>query len=285
MDTKLRLKIIEDLLKSGVGSELRALKAFKQRGWEASGATTFLDRDEGKTRELDLRAYVEREEPFLAKGKESAYGSWLTVAIAVAGEVKKTEKPWVVLKEDLAENQAVDAWNNVIVANNLPVPGHRLVEDIGKFSVLSEHRWRAAAIHECFKSPNNPSRWYSGAVSACKGAEYLETWYGWKVQAGSSFNAAENVFFMLVKPVLIIDGVLAGAELTDGEGIELFEVPVAPMEFEFKTQGYSRGRYMVDIVQLDHLPDYIGRLEKRLQHLYDRILKEIRAKLPQSEEP
>ncbi len=54
--SELEKKIVDDLEKSGFGTEMRALKIFLDAGWTCQGSPSFYDKDNHQTREFDLQA-------------------------------------------------------------------------------------------------------------------------------------------------------------------------------------------------------------------------------------
>ncbi len=120
MNEELREKLIKDLEKSGFGSEMRALKIFQDFNWRTQSNTWYFDRDEQKTREIDISAY--RSISYSLNGK-----ACLGIIFQIFAEVKKTEKPWIVFRHNLDKVYNLCAWNNMILSKNLPSKPFKLV--------------------------------------------------------------------------------------------------------------------------------------------------------------
>ena len=276
MDEDFKKKIEDDLLTSGVGSELQAIQAFRAAEWSVTGASYFVDRDENKSREVDLVAsknveYKFRESPL---GKKGDFGSWLSYSMIVAGEVKKSKHPWVVLRESVDPDKTYEGWLNLIHSYNLPVESPAFTKEIDSTSLAKIDGRVGVGIHESFKKPDSRSRWFVAAVSACKAAEHLLSYHKQtRAEESRSFDPGDDVDFLLVKPIVVVDSRLLAAEIgADGETV-VSEIDWAPLRFEFTSPGYDRGRYHPDCVSLSALGRYIEILDKRWSHLLESIGK------------
>jgi hypothetical protein len=261
MNEELHKKLIEDLGKSGFGSEMQAIKIFIDKGWRCSGGYYYFDEDEGKNKETDLVA---------GKGIHEKLDNGMDIDINyhIVAEVKKSEKPWVVFKKSFVHEklESTDAWNNLIYQHNLPWERYNIVAALSENSLLKILKWKGYSIHESFKKPDAPSRWYSAFISVCKAAESelathstytkIREWYG----------------LLLVKPIVILDGTLVSASLTDDGDVLLEEIKFAPFEFFHKSKNSTKDRYRVDVVKLDYLAEYIELSDARLKSISSRLL-------------
>ena len=84
-------RIEEDLAQSGFASELRAFNSFLDNDWAVQASPQFEDFDEGKWREYDIKASK------LVRYQTDAERIVAT-SLQVTIEVKKSDKPWVVLR-------------------------------------------------------------------------------------------------------------------------------------------------------------------------------------------
>lgn len=91
MNDELLNKIKKDLQKSGLASELKVRNIFQESGWSVSGGAAYLDKGEGKSREIDIVAH---HGDIVKKGTKTIIYN----GFRVYAEVKKSEKPWVVFK-------------------------------------------------------------------------------------------------------------------------------------------------------------------------------------------
>ena len=79
-------------------------------------------------------------------------------------------------------------------------------------------------------------------------------------------------YFLLVKPVVIFDGPLLSAELSEGGDIQLEEITAAPVTLSYKTKHYTREDYQIDVVSMDYFSDYLTLSIKRHDNIYRHIL-------------
>jgi transposase-like protein len=129
-------------------------------------------------------------------------GTAVRVVARLLGQVKKSEKPWIVFV-DRAQSRFEDGLENLL---RVTVEETRWM--VG--AVLREHSPTlqngrvASGIHEAFKKPTDASRWYSAFVSVCKACETAH-----EMTAGTG----TDVIAQLVKPVVVLDGLLVEAFL------------------------------------------------------------------------
>ena len=56
MNEELNQRLLEDLNKSGFGSEMRAIRQFLRREWPCKGGSHYFHEDENKNHEIDIEA-------------------------------------------------------------------------------------------------------------------------------------------------------------------------------------------------------------------------------------
>ena len=264
MNKELHDKILADLDKTGFGSEMRAIKVFSESRWLVNGSQSYYDLDSSITREIDIKAYTSINES-LSNGKT------VSCFYEIVAEVKKQSVPWIVFKSHTYwDFQLGDAWSNLIFHDNLPESTSVFVDTISDSSLGKKLGWKGASIHEGFKDPTVPSRWYSAFIAACKAAENsLEANTYKSDKSNEELNKSIHLFF--VKPVVIFDGILISAELTDSGDILLNEIDSAPFNFSYRSPKYNRRYYHVDVVRLSALKDYIQFSRTRLHSIFEAI--------------
>lgn len=277
MDTELLKKIKADLVKSGFHSEMQAIQAFLFCGWSCQGGFSYFDKDQNKSREGDLYAYF---------GQETFYkrSSMLQCWYRIVGEVKKSNSPWVVFKRNPPQPiDTIEMWNSLTYRLNLPCKPSRIADKISEHSLAATKGWRGYGIHESFKKPTNSSSWYSAFMSAAKGAE------GALESEKSTIEAAEPAFenliyFTLIKPLVILDGILLSAELDNKGEIHIEEIESAAFLFDCKTSNYHREHYCIDVVTLKNLSSYITLAEQRLLSIFEAIAANVNERKECSDE-
>ena len=241
-----------------------AIEEFARRGWQCEGSVGYQDRDQNVSRELDLLARF-------GLSRTRPVGGSVQCAIRVVGEVKKAERPWVVLRErPLATDELIDAWNNLTYSVNLPSDQFALAEKLSALSLLQRNGWQGRGIHESFKHPSAAASSYGACVSVCKAAESaLEAEEAAFAPLRNAFE--DSIFFTLVKPVVIVDGLLVSATVASDGSIELTEIASAVLRFQFRTAHYTRQNYTIDIVSLQDLTSYLHLSEQRVRHFLDAL--------------
>lgn len=268
MTSTLEDRIRADLSKAGMLSELLAQKTFDNAGWNVSGPGAYFDREEEKSREGDF--YATRVLSADEKGAASVHCEFSVVA-----EVKKSERPWVVFKRDLAAYDRGCGWNNLIARINMPCSSSKFFPCISEFSLLNVVGWEGAGVHESFKSPDQPSKWYSAFVSSLKWASQLRDEIGpdsGEIQKDLKSNPTEFYFF---QPLVVLDGLLFCAEVDEHSQIQISKIASAPFRFSYESKSYERSSFRVDLVTIDGLPEYIDLQKKRHQSIMNGLMKEI----------
>jgi hypothetical protein len=158
---------------------------------------------------------------------------------------------------------------------NLPNEGKYLYEAITNHSLKKLSGWTGSGIHQAFKDPDAPSRWYSAFTTTCKAAEH-------ELEAESYKNAPdggitkdfynEPTQLNFIQPLVILDGPLFSAAIDDKGELILHEIKAAPFDFEFQTTAYKRRNYRVDLITADYLKEYSELAKSRLNDIHKGIL-------------
>ena len=249
MNEKFHTQLIQDLRKSGFYSEMKAIRACTTAKWECRGSFTYFDKDERGTRECDFEAVKLWSSP-------DVHGSPIRLIGHLLGQVKKSEKPWIVFI-DRNRGRALLHEHVELTFPALKMPQGRQVADVlQQRSLIARKNWTATGIHEAFKRPSDVSKWYAAFVSVCKAME-------------SAYDAAVSdrtvgAHFHIFKPVVVVDGILVTAELSaDGE-LLLTETDSAPFAFEYRSDAYDRPNYNVNVVTLEAFPRYLDSVAEQL---------------------
>lgn len=267
MTSELEDRIRADLSKAGMLSEVLAQKTFDSAGWSVRGPGAYFDREEEKSREGD----------FYATSVLSANdndGASVHSEFSVVAEVKKSERPWVVFKRHLAAVDRGCGWNNLIARVNMPCSSAKIFPYLSEYSLLNVVGWEGTGIHESFKSPDQPSKWYSAFVSSLKWASQMRDEIGpdsGEIQKDLKSNPTEFYFF---QPVVVLDGLLFCAELDEHSQIQISEIALAPFRFSYESKSYERSSFRVDLVTIDGLREYVDLQKKRHQSIMNGLVKE-----------
>lgn len=267
MEEELLNKIKKDLEKSGLGSELKASKIFEDNGWRIFSGKSYFDKDEEKSREIDINAYY----GLALRHKDNEDEIIFHNDIHICAEVKKSEKPWVFFKNS-KNYPHVFHWcelyeYNLLNKNDeyrLELEHYLTSEEKNKF--ISENV--GYGIHEAFKNPNDTSRWYGACLTAIKSilAEYEEN-----IEMSSENFYKLFRIYSLYKPIIILDAKLISAELVDNE-ISLEYINYGTLEIDFGTKNYKHKKYRVDVVTLEGLNNYLKLLNERQKIISSAII-------------
>lgn len=273
MSNDLSKKIVDDLEKSGFATEMKVVGAFRNHQWGCDSSIIYFDHDDKKSRELDFRGiHVYSQDD-------------LTSEFVILGEVKKSQNPWVVFKKGETHISSIELFGggDILCADNLPMPRTYTLAR-AKYSLTAQNRWQGYGIHETFKNPDQPSRWFSAFVATSKAVEdsivHFNSFFA--NQHKSEYNPGVSSYLGILKPVVIIDGGLFGAELLDGQ-LVVGEIPYTAVKFEYKSPNYARGSYLVDLVSMNSIDDYIQLCEKQHQAVVMHLLSGLALKPTESE--
>lgn len=268
MEEELFKKIKKDLEKSGFGSELKALNIFEKYDYHTLAGHNYFDKDEEKLREIDILAMHNITTRF----RDIEYDYFIFNNNYITAEVKKSEKPWVVFK---SLNQDTEILRNFINVNNEMIFNngndtvlYREIEE--ELSLLTENwKLKINGIHESFKSPNNPSRWYGACISSIKAIIQV-------IESNEEFIKSNDKYsnkYFEYQPLLILDGKLVCAEMGNNFDISLEEVGFAKIEISLKSKSYDSKIYTIDMVTLDNLENYLEMKKNKQELINDAIIK------------
>lgn len=271
MEESNKAKIIADLEKSGFLSELQARQIVQHYSghWNCFGSMSFFDLDEHKLRQVDLYAVMPCGDRV---GRENhTHTVWTLV-----GEIKKSERPWVVLKD--RHDVLVDYLrqkDQLLSYYNFPGDPVNLIGAMHRASYSFGYQWIGCGLHESFKSPSESSRPYSAFVAVVKAAEHFHREYS-KSTSGReklTFDIQKNPTHLnFIQPIVIVDGQLYGAEVDKAGKVNVEELDMAPMIVSFRSPNYARENYRIDIVRLSALRDYLSMIENQHNEIRKLIL-------------
>jgi hypothetical protein len=283
MDDDFRKKVVDDLGASGFASEMAAIQVFLKNDWFCTGNASYFDKDEQKAREIDLIAYRSQNRTKIASDSDRSISSFFYIV----AEVKKAEKPWVVFRERI--KYPLDAWNNLAHCDWPSGLSYKIAKDLSKDSLLANLGWRGYGIHESFKKPDQPSRWYAACISVSKASEHqlekAEPLLNDQDEDNRPKELGKYITFNFVQPLIVLDGILLSAELNTSGEIEISEIDAAPMVFSYRSGKYSdvdpiygtptEKDYRIDIVRLSALSNYIERCKRRQATITDALQRTV----------
>lgn len=260
MNEDLSRKIKADLEKSGFAAEMEAARIAHSAGWQFFPGQSFIDPDSGKHRDLDL----------VVRKCKMGGDQYFIFDYSLIVEVKKSTKPWVVMSRPHTGHVG----SFPVVSGNLARPWDERMP-LKRDGVADELGWFGYGVHEAFKDPKQPSRWYEAAITACEAAghnaashypedrvPHPEADYEFKA---STFD--ERAELTIYKPVIVLDGTLVRASLDSEGDFDLDEVGFASTRIHLKNRGVGGYTHSVDVVTLGSWSEYLNRSDMEFSAL------------------
>jgi hypothetical protein len=256
MDDKFRREVTDDLWKSGFGSELKALKVFEGReDWSAITGTSFFDPVHNVSRELDFTAHKHRF-------RQREDGEFLfNVTVSLVAEVKKSERPWAVLRSSPWRTPELPFLMNAIIRSAPDMPESEIQTAFAKGCIISANKWFGHGVHEVFKKPNEHGRWFNAAAKTCRAsiAESQEP----RLKFQDSTWVVEYI-----QPLVVLDGNLLSVALDEKKEVLLENIPFASVRFEERGRQSTKA-FVVDLVALEALHSYIELIDCGFEHCFN----------------
>lgn len=255
MNDEFRTKVTDDLLKSGFASELLALKTFKDRqDWSPVSGAAFFDRVLNISRELDFTAHKHR---FRRKSEEFLFH----VTVSLIAEVKKSEKPWAVLRVSPWATPELPFLMNSMIRSTASVSESEIRSAFAKGCVISANGWFGHGVHEVFKKPDEHGRWFAAAAKTCRASlEYAQK---------PLLKFQDDTWVVdYTQPLVILDGELLAVGLDEKNDILVEKISFASVLFEEHNREGAKS-FVVDLVTLEALPSYIDRIDCGFENCFN----------------
>lgn len=263
-------KIRENLAKSGYPLEITASRIMQRAGWGIVHNPSFLDAEEGKNREYDVRAYKE----WLADRD----GYQFTVGVYLVVECKKSDSPWVfVTTEEAHQGDSIGKlirqacrtkgilWSSLrerrpaLRAMDLRAMHHY-------FTVKKHARTYTEPLRT--KDGEHETRIFSAAMSCIKAAVFGEQEF--------STDSWLRIFY----PVIVFSGHMYTADIQDDKSIDLERVPYVQLQQSYSSAALmareSSTSFIIDVVHEDYLPEFLRTVEGETAAMTDEIGTQLR---------
>lgn len=250
MTSDLKDKIRQEIEKTGFPLELRAANELLRRDYHVAHNVYYLDRDENKGREVDLRGL--RNEFFAVDRKPYA------VRHCVLVECKKSvSRPWVVFTSPSVsyDQNVLDLHCN---GTRGPIWRIQTVEDYS--NAQDSHPWfgrpeRGRAFFEPFSSGADANQTiFKALVSVVKASiEVRRSWFG-----GGGRGRPSICFYY---PIVVLDGLLYTATIGTA-GLEIETADAVPVSLYYRSSAYSEEeRYTILVVRESAFSSEIQKLD------------------------
>lgn len=236
-------KIIEAADKAGFATELRAAAILANNGWSVHENVYFIDKDEGKGRELDIRA----SRSFLNKDEEPVVSCRIFLCI----EIKKTADPFIFYSNKKRRIDGSAGYGFAHWRHNV----NRLVlsfKDIERRRPLARAE-RIARSYSSFKT-GQTQHILSGVISAFKAAIHERD----RCDERYNDHSGDICFFV---PMVVVDGPLYECFFEEGDDVlSAREIDEIQYLQNYHSEKYGRWSHTVHIMSLaafaSRLPHY-----------------------------
>lgn len=243
-----REKVIEAIGETGFPLELRTASLFARRGYAVASSLYYVDRDEGKGREIDLRVLLNR--------RRDENGVPVLVRHCLLVECKRYKKrPWVIFTNEATPYDKAPSEIDIRGITN-PKATRALVEQLTSTHPLFNVARVGRGYTELFRESNHDeadSPIFSALTTAVKATLAARE---------ESFAAGTNSICVYY-PLVVLEGILWEAFLQEG-AIEANEQDRIVVSFFYQSSHYPNECFRVPVVTEAALPRYVDELEASL---------------------
>lgn len=261
---ELKDKILKDIEKTGFVTELKTVSTLIKNGWSSEHSVTYEDKDENRSREIDI---VATKAEYIRE-----LGFRLTFYLVI--EVKKSERPWIIFTTNA--RFATLGWRIMNRSSNIhklqivegfKEAGHYmpiLDVDCIKENSIREFTFRVGkAFHELEKSSGDKSKIYEALMSSGKASHYLK--HRFKQDSLADFDINKEVDIQIYLPIIVLDGLLYEVFTTHQGEIDTQEKDFIPVEMSYSSPNYREGswdtEFFPDIIRFDYLNNHLENIE------------------------
>jgi len=241
--------IIEEIEKTGFPLELRVSKILKDNSYYIANNLYYIDKDEDKGREIDMRALKNYT---FKKGEKEYF-----IRHCFLIECKKSvDKPWVIFT---SPKTYYDRWlfllscrgtKKVIEWKKYDVPFK-----MGMIHPFSIEQRRGRSFFEPFKNNIGGVNIYKSLITSVKATIAMRN-----IKFGAESN---SVCFYY--PLIVFEGKLYESYLDNNNGIKIQEADSIMVSFFYESPKYQNVRFAVPIVTEKNLQNFCSHMDSVLQ--------------------
>ena len=260
-------KVRKDVEATGFPTELKVERILHSRAWAVEPHTYFIDRDEGKGREVDL----------VCRSRAASVHEKLmhSVHYIMSTEVKQSKShPWVIM---CSSRKFLDLQTGILHVEFGLNKVHETVENalLKHPSLGSDLVGRAG--YQAFKKKDKTEHpaFLSATLSAVKSTiEQIEM--ASKENLVNLFESSGKTLRKIVfaSSLIIFDGNLFRCYVKEDDELVLERVSWVPYLQHYASEKYSNYRYLVDIVTLSGLDGFLVNLERWKSEALEVVKKE-----------
>lgn len=249
-NNELKLKILDDIKKTGFITELNVVSWLIGDGWEVKSNFSYIDKDLNKHREIDCIATK-----MIYDDKNN-----IIVEMNLIIEIKKSGRAWVIFTNDVPTESRFPGWSMLCISSDNALLDY---DEFGDGYVRTREQKIGRSFHEAMKNPNEPSKIYEAILSACKAAvsEYdiSKFYHDMDKDAGEERTGYGMSVFI---PVVLLDGNLFEAFLDEQGEVQLEERDHIPVAFSYSSYKYDDSRYYPEVITLNGLEGFAQKVGK-----------------------
>ena len=253
MHQNIEKQIANEIEKTGFPLELRISSLLKNQGFEVNHSVYYIDKDEGKGREIDIVASRHRH-----RLKKDA--RWFVIHNLTI-ECKKSEKPWVIFSSlaggdddqnlfmvDSPYGMELEAWNDE--------SDWDVFDDIEKIHPMLKCKRQGRNYFVPFANFENSETIFKALTTSVKAAIAIK-------ETKLSYSNEDRLCFSY--PIVVLQGKLFEAYL-ENDDIKIQEIQMIPVNFRYISANYAGEPFLVPIVTEDGFPELIKEFEVLLEY-------------------
>lgn len=243
----MRNKVLDDIKKTGYPTELMVASLFEAAGWYCTENEYYIDQDENKGREIDIRA------------NKNATGGRICVWSMLSVEVKKSDKPWIIFTSNkrFLEPGGYGLLNHCHNVNSDLLTYENIMDEHPSCSQLRLGRKEYVAF-------SSTPQIFSAILSATKaGIEAHRLAEAYK----EAYNA-DSYDVSFYTPLVVVNGNLFEAYLDDQGEMCVEEKNHIAFRLNYASPSYDKSRYLVDIVTTAGLGAYLDLQNRWIKHMH-----------------
>ncbi|QNF29635.1 hypothetical protein [Metabacillus elymi] len=261
MSEELKVKLLEDILKTGFPLEMEISQKLRSNGWRVSNSSYYIDMDENKGREIDIISSIH-------KNKEVYKEIYLEILFSLIVEIKKTEdKPWIFFTSEVhgpIEKYLPKDYVMSGFANKPHVINRLLRKNTEKVNTRIGRNF-----YQGFTKNGGRDDIYKALSGVIKAT------YHFMENSSAKDNNSVDRLIHFFEPVVVIKGKLFETYLKeDGEQV-LEEVNYIQTQFNYLSPNYSDGtssNKVVHVITSDYLETFVIERKESLNAFFEDLV-------------
>lgn len=250
--------LLRDIKDTGYPLELKIAKFFTKARWHVQHSSYYIDKDEGKGREIDLITSMHKNILFdKDEDDKNKPKTCLEINLSLIIEIKESkDKPWVFFTTEPNRTEM-----------EFPLIGHFKSVKYSKVksifrrngTKLSKNIGRNFYVE--FSGNGGRDDIFKALTGTRKALEHF------KESSNIKDNTSGDLLFYYYEPVIVLKGKLFEGYLE--KNIELREVNYLQVAFNYLSENYDPFfHYVTHIVTVNKLSDFIEEKEKQLEQIF-----------------